>query len=170
MLDNLAINIEKCHISGFIKKEKVWDVICTWTDESEDNKYYQIGCGTNRAAIVAIITEDGKDYHFTDRFDEVITKDNDNSWVIDTIEARMRKISEDYREKIMFPKRDLSVYRRNGYKYTHVAICFDKFGRLDWYEVGYKRTLENNRHNRCAHAEILTFRQAVAEYPEYFTM
>ena len=96
MLDNLAINIEDCEISYFDKEENVWYAVCTWTDESEDNKYYQTDCETDRAAIVAIITEDGEDYRFTDRFGEVITEDNDNSWVIDEIEDRMREISEDY--------------------------------------------------------------------------
>ena len=73
----------------------------------------------------------------------------------------------------MFPKKDLSAYRRNGYKYTHVAIRFTVFGEADGYEVGYKRTLENHRYNgKYGHlyVEILTFRQAAAQYPEYFCL
>lgn len=66
---------------------------------------------------------------------------------------------------------NLSAYPKNGYKYTHVALMFDKFLRLDYYEVGYKRTLENRRYNgKFGHGyiEILTFLQAAAQYPEYF--
>lgn len=68
-------------------------------------------------------------------------------------------------------KIDLSAYRRNGYKYTHVAIHFNKFSELDDYYVGYKRTLENQYgRDFWARFEILTFRQAVARYPEHFTL
>lgn len=66
---------------------------------------------------------------------------------------------------------NLSAYLKNGYKYTHVALMFDVYGDLDYYEVGYKRTLENRHYNgKFGHGciEILTFRQAAAQYPEYF--
>lgn len=73
---------------------------------------------------------------------------------------------------MIYFEKDLSAYKRNGYKYTHVAIAFDKFMRPNDYEVGYKRTLENKRYNGelgHGHVEILTFRQAAAQYPENFS-
>lgn len=66
---------------------------------------------------------------------------------------------------------NLSAYKRYGLKYTHIALMFDIFLQLDQYEVGYKKTLENRRYNGKfgrGYTEILTFRQAAAQYPEYF--
>lgn len=64
---------------------------------------------------------------------------------------------------------DLTAYKKNGYKYNHIAVRFDCTGCVE-YHTGYKSTLETYLYNGVlpADVEILTFRQAAAQYPEYF--
>ena len=65
----------------------------------------------------------------------------------------------------------LSTYKENGYNYARVAVFVDSLGQLE-YKVGTKKTLERKQYNGelPLFFEILTFSQAVAKYPEYFTL
>ena len=65
----------------------------------------------------------------------------------------------------------LSVYKENGYNYTHIAVMFDIQGQLE-YEVGTRKSLERMQYNgKLPRAfEILTFKQAVKKYPEHFEL
>lgn len=66
----------------------------------------------------------------------------------------------------------LSNYKKNGYNYTHIAVLIDVTGLLSDYKFGTKKTLENEQFNGqlSLSYEILTFKQATAKYPEYFTL
>lgn len=68
-------------------------------------------------------------------------------------------------------KIDLSAYKKNGCKFNHVAAHLNCIGLIE-YKVGYKSTLERRIYNGKLprYFEVMTFRQAVREYPEYFIL
>lgn len=68
--------------------------------------------------------------------------------------------------------KDLGAYKKNGYNYTHVAFVIDVQGQLGVFEVGYKKTLERKIANcrLTSDCEILTFKQAAKQYPQFFVI
>lgn len=98
MLDNLDIFIEECEITYFNEEERKYYVDCWWTELKEtDNKEYACEEPRGRGASVATISEDGN-VKWKDNFKEAITEENDNSWVIEEINSKVREIKSELNE------------------------------------------------------------------------
>lgn len=48
---------------------------------------------------------------------------------------------------------DLTAYKKNGYKYNHIAVRFDCTGCVE-YHTGYKSTLETYLYNGVLPADV----------------
>lgn len=98
MLNNKEITITECDITFFDDINKVWCVDCWWTEtEDTDNTKYQDFDGNNgRCAVVATISKDGENVEWNDNFEEAITEDNENAWVLEEIQDKQREISGEY--------------------------------------------------------------------------
>lgn len=97
MLDDLNVHIEEIEINYFDDYDNVWCVDAWWYNDSNVNTSYKNDDGdNNRGAVIATISEDGEELKWKDNFNEAITEDNDNSWVIEEIEDRMREIKSEY--------------------------------------------------------------------------
>lgn len=100
MLNKLDIHINELDTTYFDYYYKIYCVDGWWTEEEDnDNTDYRLDEPCERGATIAKISEDGESIVWVDNFDEAISKNEDNAWVLEEIEEAQRRIKEEYYSK-----------------------------------------------------------------------
>lgn len=97
MLNNINIHIDEVDTTYFDDFDKKYKVDVWWHEDNDnDNIDYSMDEPNERGGVVASISEDGENVEWVYNFNEAITEDNDNAWVLEEIEDAQRRIKENY--------------------------------------------------------------------------
>lgn len=97
MLNNINIHIDEVDTTYFDDFDKKYKVDVWWHEDNDnDNIDYSMDEPNERGGVVASISEDGENVEWVYKFNEAITEDNDNAWVLEEIEDAQRRIKENY--------------------------------------------------------------------------
>lgn len=100
MLNNINIHIDEVDTTYFDDFDKKYKVDVWWHEDNDnDNIDYSMDEPNERGGVVASISEDGENVEWVYNFNEAITEDNDNAWVVEEIEDAQRRIKENYYKK-----------------------------------------------------------------------
>lgn len=100
MLNNTNIHIDEVDTTYFDEFDKKYKVDAWWHEDNDnDNIDYSRDEPNERGGVVASISEDGENVEWVYNFNEAITEDNDNAWILEEIEDAQRRIKENYYKK-----------------------------------------------------------------------